>query len=375
VASGRVMIVAGEASGDLHGAALVREAQGLHPELTFSGVAGPLMRRSGVEALFVTEKFSAMGFLELAGRLGHLLRAQLSLRRLLKRERWAALVLIDFADFNLRLAAAARRAGVPVLYYISPKVWAWRQGRIKTIKRLVDRMAVIFPFEEELYARAGVAATFVGHPLLDSLEAVPGREKARQLLGLGPGLVVALLPGSRPAEIERILPVMVAAARLIERERPGCSFVLPVAPTLSSQQVRRHLQEAPQVSLASGAPLALSGADVAIVCSGTATLEAAILQRPMVVVYRGSALSYQLARRLVRVPYISLPNLVAGEPVVPELIQEEATPERIARETLGLLAESAPQLARLAKVRQMLGRPGAARRVARMLTSLIEAAP
>lgn len=368
----RVMIVAGEASGDLHGASLVREALRLEAGLGFFGVAGPLMREAGVEPVFRTEDFSAMGFGELAGSLGHLLRAQFRLRRLL-REGCAALVLIDFADFNLRLAAAAKQAQVPVLYYISPKVWAWRSGRLQTIKRLVDRMAVILPFEERLYEAQGVAATYVGHPLLDSLEGVPPREEARRLLGLGPGPLIALLPGSRPVEIARLMPVMAQAAAVIARRKPECRFTLPVAPTLEEQVIRRYLAGGPDVALVSGAPLALSASDCAIVCSGTATLEAAILQRPMVVVYRTSWLSYHIAKRLVRVDYLSLPNLLAGEAVVPELIQHEATPERIAEETLKLLSDSSAQRERLAQVRRLLGGPGAAARAAEMLVSLIEA--
>jgi lipid-A-disaccharide synthase len=367
------MIVAGEASGDLHGAALVREALRLRPGLAFFGVAGPLMRKAGVEAVFATEDFSAMGFGELAGRISHLLRAQLSLRQMVREEGVAALVLIDFADFNLRLAAAARRAGVPVLYFISPKVWAWRPGRIKTIKRLVDRMAVIFPFEEPLYEQAGVQVEYVGHPLLDSLAEVPPKDEARRALGLGPGLLVGLLPGSRRSEIERLVPVMARAAALIQQARPESRFVLPVAPTLTHDLIRRHLSNGPEVALVEGASLALSACDVVIVCSGTATLEAAILQRPMVVVYRASTLSYHLAKRLIQVPFISLPNLLAGAEIVPELIQGEATPERIAAATLALIEDSGQQAADLAKIREQLGAPGASKRAALMLVSMVEA--
>lgn len=372
----QVMIVAGEASGDLHGAALVREALRLSPDIKFSGVAGPLMRQAGAQALFRSEDFSAMGFGELFGSLGHLLRAQFALRRRLRQGGWAALVLIDFADFNLRLAAAARKARVPVLYYISPKVWAWRSGRLKTIRRLVDRMAVILPFEEGLFRQAGVEATYVGHPLLDSLEGVPGREEARRLLGLpGEGPVVALLPGSRPVEIERLLGVMSQAAAIIARERPGVRFVLPVAATLERARLEPHLAGGPPVSLVSAAPLALAASEAAIICSGTATLEAAILQRPMVVVYRASALSYHIAKRLIRVDYISLPNLLAGRAVVPELIQGEATPERIAAETLRLLEDPSAQTAGLARVRRLLGGPGAAARAAAMLVAMTGGRP
>lgn len=371
MAGPRVMIVAGEASGDLHGAALVREALAAKPELSFCGVAGPLMRQAGVEAIYRTEDFSAMGFGELAGSLGHLLRAQFSLRRLLREGSIAALVLIDFADFNLRLAAASKHSRVPVLYYISPKVWAWRAGRIKTIRRLVDRMAVILPFEERLLAAEGVAATYVGHPLLDSLGEVPERDEARRQLGLGAGPLVALLPGSRSVEINRLLPVMAEAAALIARECSECSFVLPVAATLEKSKIEALLPAGLAVALVSGAPLALSAADCAIICSGTATLEAAILQRPMVVVYRASALSYHIAKRLVRVDYISLPNLLAGRAVVPELIQREATPQKIARETLALLADSSAQREGLSEVRRLLGGKGAANRAAGLLIDLM----
>jgi lipid-A-disaccharide synthase len=242
-------------------------------------------------------------------------------------------------------------------------------------------MAVIFPFEEDIYRHEGVAVEYVGHPLLDALEETPGRPEARKLLGLPEdGTVVGLLPGSRRMEIERLLPMMLDAAAIISQKRPGVSFVLPVAPTLTEDYVRSFIKpNHPHIQLARGpeslAPLAMRSSDAVLVCSGTATLEAAILTTPMAVVYRTSALSYHLVKRLIRVGHISLPNLVAGREIVPELIQREATPERAAEEILKLLDDPGPQLAGLREVKAALGKRGAAKRAASMLLSILRPEP
>ncbi len=281
-------------------------------------------------------------------------------------------VLIDFPEFNLRLARAARRARVPVVYFIPPQVWAWRGSRVKTIRRFVSLVLAVLPFEPPLYRRAGVPVEFVGHPLIDALAAAPSRAVARGELGLADSAeVVALLPGSRREEIERTLPVMREAIVRIAAARPTTRFVLGLASTIERSAVERHLAGAPAVAVVPhGAYTVMRGADVALVTSGTATLETALLGTPMIVCYRLSRLSGLLARALIRVPWISLANLVLGRSVVPELHLAAATGERLATEALRLLADPVARAAQLAAFRELagqLGEPGVGARAARFV--------
>ncbi len=367
-----VMLVAGEASGDLHGAALCQALLAMSPGCRLFGMGGARMAAAGMDLLVDVTPAAVVGGSEALGRVPLLYRAYRRLRSALEGERPGVVVLIDFPEFNLRLARAARRARVPVVYFIPPQVWAWRGSRVKTIRRFVSLVLAVLPFEPPLYRRAGVPVEFVGHPLIDALAAAPSRAVARGELGLADSAeVVALLPGSRREEIERTLPVMREAIVRIAAARPTTRFVLGLASTIERSAVERHLAGAPAVAVVPhGAYTVMRGADVALVTSGTATLETALLGTPMIVCYRLSRLSGLLARALIRVPWISLANLVLGRSVVPELHLAAATGERLATEALRLLADPVARAAQLAAFRELagqLGEPGVGARAARFV--------
>ena len=382
VAAGELLMVAVEASADLHGAAVLRALQALRPGLRAFGAGGPRMRALGFEALVRAEDLSVMGVAEVLPALPRILDAMDALRDAVRERRPRAALLIDSPDFNLRLARQLRLLGIPVAYFIGPSVWAWRTWRVRQIARDVSRMLVILPFEEQFYARHGVRATYVGNPLADDLRALPmpgtGGRELRAALHLDPARpVLALLPGSRLQEIHRLWPPILAAARALRARQPGLQLVVPVAPTID-----RALLHAPDVVFLDGrAPELLAASDAAIVASGTATLEAALAQTPLVVVYRTSWLTWLVGRLLVRVRFVSLVNLLAGRALVPELLQTECTPERIAAAAAPLLEESparGAQLEGLRALRDLLapaGAPHAARRVAAEVLQLLDGRP
>jgi lipid-A-disaccharide synthase len=373
----KIFIVAGEASGDLHGADLARALLALDPETTLVGMGGDRMRRAGVNLLVDAGELAAVGITEALSRLTALLRAFGRLRSALKAEAPGLLVLIDFPDFNFWLARASRRIRIPVLYYISPQVWAWRRGRIRTLKRLVEKMLVIFPFEETLYREAGVPVAFVGHPMLDRLHYVPTREEARRQLGYEPStMVVGLLPGSREGEVKHHLPVLREAATRIAREEPGVALLLAVAETLPPGLVDELLKGngSPIRPLRGQTYQVMRAADLLITASGTATLEAGLLGTPMIVVYRVSRLTWWAGKLLVDVPSIGMINLVIGRRVVPELLQRDFTPERVTQTALGLLRDPAhlDRIRReLREVREKLGDEGASRRAAQEVLHML----
>ncbi len=335
------------------------------------------MRAAGVELLADASQTAVVGLTELWEKRQVLRQALRRLQDVLRFARPALLICVDFPDFNLLLARTAHRLGVPVCYFISPQVWAWRRGRIHTIKRLVRKMLVLFPFEETLYREQGVDVAFVGHPLLDGLAAVPSREACRASLGVETDRpVLGLLPGSRQAELRRHLPLLLAAAGRLRARHPDLAVLLALAPTLEAASVETAVGASglrPTI-LQSQTPQVIRAADVLLAVSGTVTLEAAILGTPMVITYRMGYLSYLVARLLVRVKYIGLPNLVAEAAVVPELIQFDARPERLAGAALEIL-ESAERQAwirgRLAEIRARLGSPGAAERAAKEVLALL----
>jgi len=374
----KIMIVAGEASGDLHGGNLVRAMQNIKPGLSFYGVGGARMKSAGVELLADAADMAVVGLTEAAFKLPAILRVMRHLKASLKTERPDLVILIDYPDFNLSLARAARRRRIQVLYYISPQVWAWRKGRIATIKKTVDRMVVILPFEEEFYRKAGVDVTFVGHPLLDEVRKKYSRQEALSRFGLrDDAITVGILPGSRRSEVSRILPEMLRACGILSEKISPLQFVLPLAGTLDPDFVRNILRQFPIAVnvIRDGVYDVVAVADAAMVASGTATLEAALLEIPMVVVYKVSALSYAIGRRFIRVGHICLPNIIAGRRVVPELIQSEATPERIASEVRELVVRREKALemkAALAEIREKLGAPGASRRTARIACDMLK---
>jgi lipid-A-disaccharide synthase len=375
-----VMLVAGEASGDLHGAALCQALRELDPRCRLFGMGGPRMAAQGMKLLVDVTAAAVVGGSEALGQVPRLYRAYRELRGVLEGpERPAVLVLIDFPEFNLRLARAARRARVPVVYFIPPQVWAWRGGRVKTIKRFVSLVLAVFPFEAPLYRRAGVPVEFVGHPLLDQLQAAPTHEAARRRLGIdGRTAVVGLLPGSRHKEVVRVLPAMRDAAAEIVRSAPGTRFVLGLAPTIERDLVVQTLAGGPPVDIVDNQTHAvIRAADLALVTSGTVTLETALLGTPMVVCYRLSLVSELLARLLLRVPWVSLANLTLGRAVVPELYRRTTTGARLAREALSLLTDAGAretQRTAFTELAGQLGEPGVGRRAARFVLAQAGAA-
>jgi lipid-A-disaccharide synthase len=367
-----IVIVAGELSGDLHGAALASALHAQAPGSRLIGMGGPAMAAAGVECVADVTGAAPVGIVEAVGHLAVLRRAFRRLRGVIAwPARPRAVVLIDFPEFNLRLARIARRAGVPVIYFIPPQIWAWRPGRVRTIRRLVALVLTVLPFERALYQRAGVPVEFVGHPLRDRLVEAPSRATARHALGLGASDdVIGLLPGSRSAEIGAVLTVMRDAAALIGRARSRTRFVLALAPSIDERQVRSRLGEAPIQIVAGQTYAVMRAADLLLVTSGTATLEAALLGTPMVVCYRLAVLSELIARALLRVPWMSLPNLIAGRAVVPELYRRATTPEGLAQAALRLLADRdalAAQRAAFSELADQLGTGGVAARAAALV--------
>lgn len=372
----RIMIVAGEASGDLHGGDLAREIMSLDPSCEIFGIAGECMRVAGVKPLVRMEEIHGLGLTELASTITRTVAAMRTLRAILRREKPDLLILIDYAEFNLILAGAAKRAGVPVLYYITPQVWAWRRGRIRKIVERADRMAVVLPFEKKLYAAAGDRVTFVGHPLLDRVRPKGDRAEALARHRFAPNArLLALLPGSRRAEVRYMLAPMVEAARILAHDH-GLTPVIALAPTLSREELAREGRtDLSGISIIEGDTYSIIGAsEAALVTSGTATLETALLGCPMVVAYKVSPLTYVLGRILVRgVNFIGMPNVLAGERIVPELIQGELTVRHLVRAAEPLLSESIRciTISRLKDLRHQLGEAGAARRVATMALGML----
>jgi lipid-A-disaccharide synthase len=372
----RILIVAGEASGDMHGADLAREIAAREPEAEIFGIAGEQMRGAGVRALYRIEDITALGIGELASTIRHTVGALIALRTLLRREPPDLVILIDFAEFNMLLAGAAKRAGVPVLYYIAPQVWAWRRWRIRKIIERADRLAVVFPFEAELYSKAGSRAAFVGHPLLDRVAPAQGRRETLARHGIAPASrLIAILPGSRRGEIHYLLAPMIEAARTLARDH-NLVPCLGLAPTLS----RAQLDAVAGVNLDGirvierDAYSIVAASEVALVASGTATLETALLECPMVVAYKMTPSSYLVARMLVTgVDFIAMPNILAGRRIVPELIQGAANATNMVRAAENLLVEPARSetIAALRHLRAGLGAPGAAGRVAAMALDMM----
>jgi len=381
--SPKILIVAGEASGDQHAARLVAALKEEVPQADFVGVGGEALATLGVRILWPAAELAVVGLSEVAARLPAVWGALGSIRLVLKKERPSLVILVDFPDFNFWVARLAKYYGVPVMYYVSPQVWAWRTYRVRTIARLVDRMVVIFPFEADFYREKGVPVEYVGHPLMETLPPLPPRAALLKKWGLEPRrFTLALLPGSRASEIEWHLPTMLEAAVLIQQIIPQCQFLLPLASTAPAELVEKMvieewpervgagLKPAPTIKIIQGQSYAaLSAAHLAVVASGTATVEAAFAATPSIIIYRVSPLTFAVARRLVSVSHAGMANLLAGETLFPELLQEDFTPERLVREVLSLVGE--PERLEtmrrgLTRIIARLGGPGASRRAARV---------
>jgi len=368
------MIIAGEASGDMHGAHLVKAIRALNRELDFFGIGGNALQQAGVRLMVDNSQIAVVGISEAFLKFRVILSALRVVKKGLSKIRPDLLILIDFPDFNLHVAAGARKLGIPVMYYISPQVWAWRTGRVKKIKNVVDHMVVIFPFEVAFYKKWHVPVTFVGHPLLDSMTSGTSREKKGNLKG--DSLLIGLLPGSRNGEITRLLPTMVQAADILSEQLPGIRFAIPVASSVDRTLVETIVEggTARFLILRDGLRDVLDEAALVITASGTVTLEAAIAGTPMIIVYKVSPLSYWLGKRLIRVKHIGMANLVAERPIVPELIQHEASAKKIAHQASQMLRDEkglAEIRHKLRHVAQSLGAPGASKRAAEVAMSLL----
>lgn len=370
----RVMMIAGEASGDLHGAGVVRELRKRHPSIDIYGIGGDRMQAEGMSLVYHVRELSVMGFVEVVKHLPVIRSVEGTLEALLAVRRPDVLVLIDYPGFNLRFARKARRLNIRIAYYISPQVWAWNPGRVRKMKGIIDKMLVVFPFEEEIYRRNGIDAQFVGHPLLEVVTAPQSRKSfcTRYVLDATKP-ILGLFPGSRKQELERIFPAMLGAADMLRREH-GVQVVVGAASVLAYDFVKSFVREDLPVKIIQNATYdVMANSDVAVVTSGTATLETACLGIPMVVVYKTSWISYLIGRFLIRIKSIGLVNIVAGRAIVPELIQHQVDARRIATTASRYLTDDslrAETRKALEAVRQNLGTPGASSRVAEAILAL-----
>ncbi len=341
----RIALVAGEASGDILGAGLMRALKARHPAIEFIGVGGPLMQAEGLTSYFPMERLSVMGLVEVLGRLRELLARRKLLIQTLIDERPDVFIGIDAPDFTLNIELKLRQAGIKTVHYVSPSVWAWRQKRVLKIREGCDLMLTLLPFEARFYEEKGVPVRFVGHTLADAIPLQADRDAARTELGLVAGPLVALMPGSRGGEVGRLGSLFFDAAERLQALKPGVRFVLPCASPQRRAQIETLLQgrNLPLTLLDGQSHLALAACDAVLIASGTATLEALLYKRPMVVAYRLAPLTFWILKRMVKSPYISLPNLLAQRSLVPELLQDDATPEALAQTLLPLIDDGSEQ--------------------------------
>jgi lipid-A-disaccharide synthase len=380
--NGPVMIVAGEASGDLHGAHLVKAMRRHEPDLVFYGMGGVELTAAGVELLYDAKKLAVVGAFEVLAHLPDIIAAQRILKKRMKEDRPCLLVLIDFPDFNLMLAKKAKKLGIPIFYYISPQVWAWRSGRVKTIGRLVNRIGVILPFEEQFYRDRGVQAHYVGHPLLDSVKVEMSRDAFCRRYEIDPDhKIVGLLPGSRKKEISALLPTFLEAAkRMQQKYQKHIVFLISLASTITEEDLQGNGLDAYRQFVdirivRQNRYDMMAACDAVVAASGTVTLELAILNTPMVVVYKVSPQTYYLGKLLIKIKYFSLVNLIAEAPVVPELLQDQGNPGSIEVELAFLLFDEYTRHKMqegLSLVRQRLGEPGASENAARLALEIMK---
>jgi lipid-A-disaccharide synthase len=377
--AGRVMIIAGEASGDLHGANLIKALTKKAPGLEYYGIGGSRLKRAGVSILINCDQLSVVGITEVCTKLNKIYQAITKIKNLLRKRRPDLLILIDFPEFNLHLAKTAKRLSIPVLFYISPQIWAWRSGRVKKIKRRVDHMAVILPFEEAFYRKHNIPVSFVGHPLMDELVAKGSLDNCKPHSKQNiDRRIISLFPGSRTKEVSIHLPIMLKSAILLHRKLPHLRFMISCAPSIQTSQLEQILNDCPKRDyfeiVNEDAATLFKKSRLALAKSGTVTLEAAIYATPCIIIYKVSPLSYYLGRRLIRVKYIGLANLILEREIFPELIQTKAEPNLIAQTAYHMLTAThgfENLETELLGVRQKLGQPGASNRVADLALRLM----
>jgi lipid-A-disaccharide synthase len=371
----RLLVSCGEPSGDLYAGELARHLRQRVPDVELFGLGGDRLASEGAHLIAHVRDLAVVGLFEVLRHVRHLRGVLRSVLEEVDRHPPSLAVLVDYAGFNLRLGRQLHARGVPIAYYVSPQVWAWRRGRVRTIREIVSHMMVIFPFEEALYQEAGVPVTFVGHPLVDLVAPEADPEGFLRSSGLDPSRpVVGVLPGSRPQEVRYNLPPLAGGLRLLAARRPDLQFAVAVAPGLDQRDLDRSLEGLPVVRLPGQAHSLMGAATVGIVASGTATVEAALMGMPMVVVYRLAPVTYALGRPFVNVPHYAMANLIAGREIVKELIQKDFTPEAVATETLALLENGDARAAvkrDLRGVQERLGHPGASARAADIVAGLM----
>ena len=373
----KILISAGEASGDIHAAAVTAALKQIDSSVEVFGMGGDALRAAGGEVLFDIKDHGVMGFVEVIKKLPDLFKLRSDFARVMDERQPDCLVVVDYPGFNMKLAKVAHDKGIPVVSYIAPSAWAWNKGRAKNVAKIVDKVACIFPFEYDVYEEAGAPVEFVGHPLLDIVHPTMERAEAEAWAGKEAGHpLVLLMPGSRLMEIEKMLPTLLEGAKLLKKQLPEVQFAMPRAGTIPLELLQRKIKASGlEIKITEGHNYDLfSVADLALATSGTVTLEAALCGLPSVIVYRTSALNAFIARRVINIPNIGLPNIVAGRQILPELLQEDFTPANVANTAVELLApERRPQLeANLAYMKARLGEPGAVNRVAQLILRIAE---
>jgi len=373
----RIFISAGEESGEVYGAGIMREMKKIHPDIQFVGIGGDRMQAEGLEVLHHIKEMAAIGIVDILKKYFFFRSVLKEIKAKLNKEEFDAVILIDAPELNFRIGRPADEAGIPVFYYVCPQIWAWRTHRVNIVRQWVDTMLVIFPFEEKFYLDKDVKAKFVGHPLLDEIEIHPPREKLRdELLPENKNELIGLMPGSRNAEIDYILKPQLEIADIIQNERAGSFFVIPVAGSISMERVKAVVGSRDYIKvLDKRSHDVMSACDLLITKSGTSTLEAAILGSPMIIVYSGSPISYWLARSLAVVEFAGLPNLVAGREVATEYLQGNFKPERVAKEALELLSnplELKKKRDEMKKIRESLGNKGATKRASEYIMNRLK---
>ena len=372
----RVLMIAGETSGDIYGAELARHLYQLAP-LSIAGIGGKRMREAGVDILYDSSEISVVGLSEILPRLRAIIRAYRIVTGLIRSRSTDFVILIDYPGFNIRVAGVAKRCGIPVIYYISPQIWAWKKGRLRLLAQRVKKMIVILPFEEAIYKEAGVDCSFIGHPLVDEVLNTRPLGETIHRYGIDKDQpVIGLFPGSRIGEINALLPDILEAARILKDDNPQIRFIMAVADSLDFQQIHETISRSSlDVKMIKGeANDVLNLCDIIIAASGTITLQAALLEKPMVILYKLSPITHAIARLLVQINHIGLVNILAGRRIVPELLQREVTPEQIAAEAKKMLYDK-DYYARIKRdlhdVRIMMGPPGASERAARVIAGML----